>query len=181
MVVAEKEILRAGAQARLGRDYDIYADAARRASPRTSGFAAGMLFYGAVALLMVALGVGYVAQRAEIVKADYARAALQAEIKELETTYDRLSLEYARLSSPERIEKFAVEKLGMVHPGEVQVVVVPGAHPVAVAEEEVAETEEPIKVDGSGRGLGEIVLAALSQLVATWFHEVPETIPPVLE
>lgn len=179
MVLAEREILRAGAQARLGREYDIYANAARRIRPRTSGFAAGMFFYGAVALLVVALGVGYVAQRAEIVKADYARMALQAEIRDLETTYDRLSLEYARLSSPERIEKVAIEKLGMVHPGEVQVVVVPGAR--AAAKEETAKVERPAGVEGPGRGLGDIMLAALSQLVATWFHEVPETVSPVLE
>lgn len=179
MVLAEREILRAGAQARLGRDYDIRAGAARGIRPRTSGFAAGMLFYGAVALLMVALGVGYVAQRAEIVKADYARMALQAEIEDLETAYDRLSLEYARLSSPERIEKIAIEKLGMTHPGEVQVVVVPGAY--AAPQEEAAVAEEPVEAQGPGRGFGEIVLAALSQLVATWFHEVPETVQPVLE
>jgi len=80
---------------------------------------------------------------------------LKEEIGGLETANARLRLEIAQLNSLERIEKIALEELGMVQPGKDDYVLLPGAMvlaregeeqevQVAVAAEEEARDDLPL-------------------------------------
>jgi cell division protein FtsL len=72
--------------------------------------------------LLACLGLALVASQTLVAYTGYRVVELKAELGALQGEGQRLDLEIARLSSPDRIEKEAVERLGMCAPGEVRMV-----------------------------------------------------------
>lgn len=76
-----------------------------------------------VSAVVIALGVGHVSSRQEVIDLGYALSEARAELRELEEEDRKLRLERSVLTNPERIRKLA-ESLGMQKPADGQVRVV---------------------------------------------------------
>jgi cell division protein FtsL len=80
------------------------------------------LFLIAPFLVVVAAAVAQVSLRYRIVRAGYAVGERLAEQRTLEEEGRKLRLELSLLRSPDRVEKVARERLGMVRPDQIRVV-----------------------------------------------------------
>lgn len=91
-----------------------------RKQQRTSLAAAKLRLLGAVAgvALFAAL---LVAQYAQLVQLNYHTEARSRELRVLQDVGQHLQLEAASLRSPERLEKIALEEIGLQYPGQNQV------------------------------------------------------------
>lgn len=76
-------------------------------------------------MLAFGLGLGLTFLAAEVEARGYQVSEMKKEIAALEVTRDRLRLEVAALQSPERLERIAVDELGMVRPGTRDVALLP--------------------------------------------------------
>lgn len=76
-----------------------------------------------IALLFVILLL-YVGEKVQIYRLGYQIEALKKEKRELERANRSLRIEASSLTSPARIEEFAVKRLGMVRPVKENIVVV---------------------------------------------------------
>jgi len=74
-----------------------------------------LFIVGAFAVVVVA-AVLHVSLRTRVIRTGYQLTERLAEKRELEEEGRKLRLELSMLRSPERIERFAREKLGMVRP-----------------------------------------------------------------
>ena len=81
---------------------------------------------GTVLLVLVLLAVWV---KVDIYRTGYAITALQEKRKQAQQEQKSLLLEFAKLTSPEQIERVAVSQLGMVRPRYNQVVLVKGSAP----------------------------------------------------
>ena len=82
-----------------------------------------------VGMVLLALVLSTVWVKVDIYRTGYAITALQDKKKQAQQEQKALSLEFARLTSPEQIERVAVSQLGMVRPRYNQVVLVKGSAP----------------------------------------------------
>ena len=76
-------------------------------------------------LALLAVSLFYAWGRMEVVKATYDLAQLQGALIQEEDTQQKLRLEILTLSSPERLERVAVQRLGMLPAEDGRIVVVP--------------------------------------------------------
>ena len=75
--------------------------------------------------LGVAIGVGHVWLRLQVVDLGYRLSATHQVIEKLQLEGHELTLEAARLDTPRRLEDVARSRLGMMHPEKGQEVVLP--------------------------------------------------------
>jgi len=102
-----------------------------------------LLFVGVI-LLCFFLGLYYTTLSAVVARQGYQLEKLQNEIKNIQTENERLEVVVARLSSLDRVEKVATEKLGMGKPDYQQVVFMPAK---AESNEKIVVVEEQDKQD----------------------------------
>jgi len=81
-----------------------------------------LLVTTAAVVALLAVFSLYIWARLTVVSLGYEISSAEAERKTLVERNSRLKVEYARLRSPERIERIATKRLGLVHPGPGQVV-----------------------------------------------------------
>lgn len=86
----------------------------------------------AVALLVVAPALAYVAQSTASSRTGYAILTLRQEIEALQAENARLVVAVTALKSPERIERVAAARLGMVRPSPAQMAALALPAPAAV-------------------------------------------------
>lgn len=84
-----------------------------------------MIWMGIVATLAVAIGLGHVWLRLQVVKVGYHLSATQEVIQRLQQEQQELTLEVATLDAPARLEELARTRLGMAHPERGQEAVLP--------------------------------------------------------
>jgi len=77
-----------------------------------------------IGLVLLLLGMGFVAQRVQVMTLNYALLEAKAELTKLQQERTRLEAELARRQSLERVEYLARTRLGMVDPDPTQVIVV---------------------------------------------------------
>lgn len=89
----------------------------------TSGLSKAVWVFPGVAFLGVAfLLLSYLCQSAQIVRAQYRIVAVRAEVRALHARTSDLELGVQELTSLERVEKLATERLGMTAPQERRVI-----------------------------------------------------------
>lgn len=88
-----------------------------------------------VGLLLLAVGMGLVAQRVQVMALNYALLDAKGELAKLQQERTRLEAELARSRSLERVEFLARTRLGMVDPDPAAVVVVAGSSAVTGAQQ----------------------------------------------
>ena len=79
--------------------------------------------------VLLALALGAVWEKMDIYRTGYAIEQLQARKKQVQQEQKTLQLEFARLTSPDQIERVAVSRLGMMRPRYDQVVLVQNGSP----------------------------------------------------
>ncbi|MEA4882933.1 MAG: cell division protein FtsL [Clostridia bacterium] len=138
-----------------------------------------------VAIAAVVVLVAYLAQRAEIVRASDGRVRAESRLAALRNEYDRRSLELARLTSLDRIDRAARVQLGMVDPTATGVVMVDARPQVASASVSTpaarALSEPPTVLASVSGAIQHMAMAAASSLVAAWFANAPAQLPVVLD
>ena len=77
-----------------------------------------------VVALLAAAALLCVWSRTEVMRKGYALSRTAEEIKALNAEHERLRVEAVRLKTPERIERIARQRLGMVYPDPSQVMVI---------------------------------------------------------
>ncbi len=77
-----------------------------------------------ILVILFIVMLGYVVQRAYVMKLGYEIEGLRKEKKNLEQIHNSLLIERAALTSTERIEKIAISFLGLKNPGNNQIVLV---------------------------------------------------------
>ena len=77
-----------------------------------------------ILVILFIVMLGYVVQRAYVMKLGYEIEVLNKEKKNLEQIHNSLLIERAALTSTERIEKIATSFLGLKNPGNNQIVLV---------------------------------------------------------
>ena len=159
-------------------------DSARRRSSRTMRL---MSACGLVAALAIALSVVVLAERVATVRASDSRDRARARAVSLRNEWDRMSLEFARITSLDRVDQVARTELGMVDPPRMGVVLV-DARPVltadnkAVPPSETADVSQPPTVLANVAAIVEqMAVAAVSNLIASWFVVPAVELPSVLE
>lgn len=159
-------------------------DSARRRSSRTVRL---MSACGLVAVLAVAFSVAVLAERVAIVRASDSRDRAGARAESLRNEWERMSLELARITSLDRLDKVARAELGMVDPPRMGVVLV-DPRPVlsaankAVPSSETADLSQPPTVLANVAAIVEqMAVAAVSNLIAAWFVVPTTQLPSVLE
>ena len=142
---------------------------------------------GVVAALAVALPVTFISQRVEIVRVSHRRDVARARVESLRNECERLSLELARATSLEKVDQTARLELGMIDPSHLGVVMVdarpaPGGVTPALLPSDTADASRPPAVlAGLTAVVEQMVVAAVSNLVAAWFVNPPAGLPAVLE
>ncbi|MGI6131912.1 MAG: cell division protein FtsL [Bacillota bacterium] len=159
-------------------------DSARRRSSRTVRL---MSACGLVAVLAVAFSVAVLAERVAIVRASDRRDRAGARAESLRNEWERMSLELARITSLDRVDKVARAELGMVDPPRMGVVLI-DARPVldtanrAIPPSETADVSQPPTVLANVAAIVEqMAVAAVSNLIAAWFVVPTTQLPSVLE
>lgn len=76
-------------------------------------------------LWFVLSGFGYVWCRVQVVQLGYLLSKIHREHTQLLNDNKKLHLELARLKAPERVERIALQKLGLKRPSKEQIVVLP--------------------------------------------------------
>lgn len=140
---------------------------------------------GVIAVLAVALLALSVAQRAEIVAASARRDKAQSRLAAIVNEYDRVSLELAKLTSLDRVEEAARANLNMTEPVAMAVVVVDARSKEASQLPETSAgagevQQAPTVLAGISGIVQQMVAAAVSNLLATWFVSPPAKLPSVL-
>ncbi len=79
----------------------------------------------AVFVWLLLSGFGYVWCRVQVVHLGYLLSDLHRMHTQLLNDNKKLHLELARLKAPERVERIAIQKLGLRHPTKDQIVVLP--------------------------------------------------------
>jgi cell division protein FtsL len=82
-----------------------------------------------IGTVLLALVLSAVWVKVDIYRTGYTITDLQTQKKQAQQEQKALLLEFARLTSPEQVERVAVSQLGMVRPRYNQVVLVKGAAP----------------------------------------------------
>ena len=77
-----------------------------------------------VTLLISSILLLYVGGKVQIVRLGYQLEVLEREKRELERANRSLLIEASSLSSPSRIEDFAIKRLGMIRPAKENIVIV---------------------------------------------------------
>jgi len=113
-----------------------------------------------LALVVLAAGMGFIAQRVHVMEMGYQLRALNQELARLQDEHRRLEVELVRARSPERVESLARTRLNMVEPGRPQLVVLPPTGPV----------DGPALSGGGAPSLGE-TLASHVAAVGDWLLE----------
>lgn len=86
-------------------------------SSRSVGERRGLVIWmGIVATLAVAIGLGHVWLRLQVVKIGYHLSATREVIQRLQQEQQELMLEVTTLDAPARLEELAQTRLGMAHP-----------------------------------------------------------------
>lgn len=159
-------------------------DSARRRASRTIRL---MSACGLVAVLAVALCVVVLTERVATVRASDSRDRARARAVSLRNEWERMSLEFARITSLDRVDQVARAELGMVDPPRMGVVLV-DARPVlsaadkAVSPSETADVSQPPTVLANVAAIVEqMAVAAVSNLIASWFVVPTVELPSVLE
>jgi len=137
-----------------------------------------------VALVVVAVLAVHIALRAEIMAASARRSAAQARLESLMKEYDRATLELARVTSLDRIDRVARASLRMTEPASMAVVLVDATNapavPAVAAVESARADQAPVVLAGLTGIVQQLVAAAVSNLVAGWFASPPPELPSVL-
>ena len=159
-------------------------DSARRRASRTMRL---MSACGIVAVLAVALSVVVLAERVATVRAGDSRDRARARAEALKNEWERMSLEFARITSLDRVDQVARAELGMVDPPRMGVVLV-DARPMlsaadkAVPPNETADVSQPPTVLANVAAIVEqMAVAAVSNLIAAWSVVPAVELPSVLE
>lgn len=84
------------------------------------GYASGFLVAAVSVSLVACLAMGMIASQNSVAHLGYTIVEMKAELRALEAESQRLELEIARLSSLERVEREAAERLGMCRADEVR-------------------------------------------------------------
>lgn len=97
----------------------------RRPRPRTVN---PFVLLPVLGLLVLAAGMGFIAQRVHVMAMGYQLRELQEELARVQEEHRRLQVEVVRARTPQRIEALARTRLQMVDPGRpATVVLTPGA------------------------------------------------------
>ena len=103
------------------------ADLTIKAIPKINGFALRrpnlLPVFGFIALLLV-VSLFFVWSRVQSTSLEYEISRLQGTLRDINKETSRLQLEAASLSSPERVEQVASQKLGLRVPAPEQVITV---------------------------------------------------------
>ncbi len=159
-------------------------DSARRRASRTMRL---MSACGLVAVLAVALSVVVLTERVATVRASDSRDRARARAVSLRNEWERMSLEFARITSLDRVDQVARAELGMVDPPRMGVVLIDarptlGAVDKAVLPSETADVSQPPTVLANVAAIVEqMAVAAVSNLIAAWFVVPTVELPSVLE
>ncbi|MBP7868776.1 MAG: cell division protein FtsL [Firmicutes bacterium] len=159
-------------------------DSARRRASRTMRL---MSACGLVAVLAVGLSVVVLTERVATVRASDSRDRARARAVSLRNEWERMSLEFARITSLDRVDQAARVQLGMVDPPRMGVVLI-DARPVlsaaetAVPPSETADVSQPPTVLANVAAIVEqMAVAAVSNLIAAWSVVPAVELPSVLE
>lgn len=95
--------------------------------PEKTTIAASSIFLKFVIIIMACaiMFLGYLAERAVLSQNESRIHRSKQELRVLEEEYQNLLINTARLKSPERIEKVAIEQLGMVVPSHISYIQLP--------------------------------------------------------
>ena len=94
-------------------------------STKTSNARRWLPAVSAMLLWFLICGFGYVWCRVQVVNLGYSLSKGHRVHSQLLNDNKKLHLELARLRAPERIERLAIQKLGLNHPRKDQIVVLP--------------------------------------------------------
>lgn len=98
---------------------------ARRPEPLRAAAGGGFLLPALLGLGLLAMALGHVWLRLQVVHMGYALSTATKLEKELEQENRELKVELATLTSPQRLESMARARLGMTQPQRGQVVILP--------------------------------------------------------
>lgn len=146
----------------------------RKKRDRRRATVVGMTFTAVVAVALVFMILLYLGIQTKVTRTSYILNDLKEELQKLKKENDLLNLKISELKSLDRIEKEAIEKLGMKKPDKTKVLAlmeVPHPQQLEVPEKPLAATErvELATVNQMRRTVQESVLAAFSQLTVRWF------------
>ena len=159
-------------------------DSARRRASRTMRL---MSACGLVAVLAVALCVVVLTERVAIVRASDSRDRARARAVSLRNEWERTSLEFARITSLDRVDQLARAELGMIDPPRMGVVLIDARPSLSAADKavppsETADVSQPPTVLANAAAIVEqMAVAAVSNLIAAWFVVPTVELPSVLE
>lgn len=111
--------------------------------------------------ILVALALALTARYAAIAKINFEISRLDKDLAELRAENERLEIQISRLTSLERIEEIAMNKLGMKKPQEIRTLACdrsPSAGQVAARADEMTPMTEG---DDKGRAVGSTFLAGI--------------------
>ena len=159
-------------------------DSARRRASRTMRL---MSACGLVAVLAVGLSVVVLTERVATVRASDSRDRARARAVSLRNEWERMSLEFARITSLDRVDQAARVQLGMVDPPRMGVVLV-DVQPVLSAADKAAPpsktadvSQPPTVLANVAAIVEQMAVAAVSNLIAAWSVVPAVELPSVLE
>ena len=146
----------------------------RKKRDRRHAAVAGMTFTAVVAVALVFMILLYLGIQTKVNRTSYILNDLKQELQKLKKENDLLNLKISELKSLDRIEREAIEKLGMKKPDKTKVLAlmeVPHPQQLEVPEKSLAVPErvELASVNQMRRTIQESMLAAFSQLTVRWF------------
>lgn len=118
----------------------------RRARRLAPAVAIGAIFVGAAIFTVLIMQVS-------LAQTGFKMAEMREEILKAEGEHAKLVLKAAKLSSKERIERVAIDRLGLIAPEEVNYIV---ANVRTRAGDFLARTDTPTLLPGSGTAAGEL-------------------------
>ena len=146
----------------------------RRKRDQRHAAVAGMTLTAVVAVALVFMLLLYLGIQTKINRTSYILNGLKEELQSLKKENDLLNLKISELKSLDRIEREAIEKLGMKKPDQTKVLALMEVHHPQQLEvfETSSDTPERIElasVTQMRRTIQESMLAAFSQLTVRWF------------